>query len=75
MFGYDHFAMGMLGPGMILFWGLLIVLVVVALRAFTGRSDDRRTDAPSALEVLKARYARGEIDDAEYRRRRIELEK
>jgi len=65
-----------MGAGMWIFWILLIVVVVVLIRALTGRSPDlpvERHDSP--LEILKARYARGEIDEQEYERRRRELEK
>jgi putative membrane protein len=65
-----------LGIGMWLFWILLIVLVVVLVRVLAGGGS---ATAPghqdSPLEILKARYARGEIDEEEYRRRRQELEK
>lgn len=73
MFGFSQFAMGMAGPGMILFWGLLIALVFFALRGFAGRARDHV--AVSALEILNARFARGEIDETEYRKRRTEIER
>lgn len=44
---------------MLLFWGLVIGLVVLAVRGFSGRSDAPQGN--SALDVLKERYARGEI--------------
>lgn len=74
MWGNSLFAMGMPGLGMILIWGLLLVAFVFVARGIAGRNDDH-TNAPSALEILKARYARGDIDEAEYRQRRTELEK
>jgi len=60
-------------------WILWIVLIVVSVwfikaainsdtSGNTGHSDE------SPLEILKKRYARGEIDEAEYERRRKELE-
>lgn len=68
---------GWMGTGMWLFWILLFVLVVVLIRVAAGgdssASPPGREDSP--LEILKARYARGEIDEEEYRRRRQELEK
>ncbi len=59
-----------------IFWILLIVVVVVLVKAFSGRSPDspaERHETP--LEILKARYARGEINEEEFERRRRELEK
>lgn len=77
MFGQDGwFGVGGMGVGMWIFWILLIIAVVVLVRGLTGRASDfpaNRQESP--LEILKARYARGEIDDEEFQRRRSELEK
>ena len=64
-------------------WGVLWMLVLVALtvgaavvltRALLPGSERRRRDgADDALDVLRARYARGEIDEDEYRTRRETL--
>jgi|HubBroStandDraft_6_1064221.scaffolds.fasta_scaffold50639_6 putative membrane protein len=57
----------------VLFWLLVvggITLVVLALmRAEGRRPDDRGDDTTQALSILKERFARGEIDDDEFRRR------
>ncbi len=71
---------GMMGPGMmggfgwwwlmpiffVIFWGLVIWGIVALVRGLSGSggSDSSRSD--SALEVLKKRYARGEINKEEY---------
>ncbi len=54
---------------MILFFGLLIAAVVGAFRMFGNGSDagNRATD------ILDERYASGEIDEAEYTKRRKAL--
>jgi putative membrane protein len=58
------------------FWILLIVFVVVIVRMLAGSGSSSPPGHPETpLEILKARYARGEIDDEEYERRRRELEK
>jgi len=63
--------------GMVLFWGLLIVAVVAAVR-YLGRGRQERfppePPAPAprpagAEQVLAERFARGEIDADEYRQR------
>lgn len=55
---------------MVLFWGALIVGGVAIWRAVT-RDEDRRTEAQKRPEqILDERYARGEIDEDDYRRRR-----
>ena len=61
-----------MGLMMILFWGGLIVLVVLLLRGggFGGRKDEMGMPAsePDASEILRARFARGEITEDEYRK-------
>jgi uncharacterized membrane protein len=42
-------------------WGALIVLVVSLFRRLAAHSDDLRGAALSSLEILKRRYAAGEI--------------
>jgi putative membrane protein len=59
---------------MLIFWGGLIAFGVWAVRSFTVRPSVA-PPPPAAVtsradEVLADRYARGEIDEAEYARRR-----
>jgi putative membrane protein len=57
---------------MVAFWALIAVLVIGALRHL-GRADSQRHYGPpaaprdEALEVLKMRLAKGEINEEEYR--------
>lgn len=53
-----------------LFWASLIVLVAWAVARVLGNDRGNRSDA---LEILKRRYARGDIDRDEYERRRRDL--
>ncbi|HEY6745733.1 MAG TPA: SHOCT domain-containing protein [Mycobacteriales bacterium] len=58
---------------MMVFWGLVIAGIVILVR-YLGRSDlpggGRPVDRPPSPEqVLAERFARGEIDEEEYRRR------
>ncbi|VCU54370.1 hypothetical protein TTHN1_02185 [Thermus thermophilus] len=64
------------------FFGLLSILLVLALlglllylglRAWERGSGEPKKDA--ALEALRLRYARGELDEETYKRLRKELEK
>lgn len=66
-FGFGH---GLFG---IVFWIIVIALVVLVLRALVGGGAGDRQEM-SALEVLRKRYARGEIDRDEFERRRRDLE-
>ena len=50
---------------------MLLVLVIKYLAA--GGTTSREADSP--LDMLKKRYARGEIDDEEFERRRKQLER
>ena len=55
---------------------LIVVAVVVAYYWMTGSrtKDVSYTNANNALEILKERYAKGEITDTEYKKMRKELE-
>lgn len=73
--GYGHMMTG--GLIMIVFWGGLIVLFVVLVRWLSGdgmvnRSRDRA--GSDAVDILRARFARGEIDEEEFHARRKTLE-
>lgn len=56
---------------MVAFWAVLIGAVVWAVVRVAPTSSPRGTDARA---ILDARYARGELDDDEYRQRRDELD-
>jgi len=60
------------GPGMMI---LLIVLCVALMAVAMGGGWHRRAGAGRALEILRERYARGEIDQAEFEERRHQLER
>jgi putative membrane protein len=67
----------MMGFGLI--WVILIVAVIAYVMGwrpdnlnFSGSRDDRTQKAP--LEILKERYARGEITKETYHQMRLELE-
>jgi putative membrane protein len=63
--------------GMILFWGVLIVAVVAAVRYLSRSRHDESppgppasaSHPPGAEQILAERFARGEIDAEEYRQR------
>ena len=74
MWGYGWFHMLFGSFMMIVFIGGIIVLVVLAARWLGGLGHGGGTPpAPSAktpLDILKERYARGEIDRQEFEERR-----
>jgi putative membrane protein len=66
--GVTGWGYGIMTVSMVLFWTLVIFGVVALVRYL--RRDDRASVAPPAPEELLAeRFARGEIDEDEYRRR------
>ena len=62
--------MMLMGLGMLVFWGLLIVLAVILVRALFSSHPTppghTGTPAISPKEILKQRYARGEINQEQY---------
>lgn len=57
---------------MFVWWFLLIVLVVVVVRALLNRNQIKSKDE-TPLEILKRRYANGEIDKEEFEKRKKDL--
>jgi putative membrane protein len=56
---------------MLVFWGLVIAGLVIGVRWLAGQGRPTRHDA--ALEILRQRYARGEIDKQEFDTRKRDL--
>jgi putative membrane protein len=54
---------------MVLFWGGIIVLAIVAIRAFTGSTSN-----DPAMDVLRRRLAGGEITQDEFEKTRKALQ-
>jgi putative membrane protein len=77
MGGFEWFGggMGFGGFGMILFWGLVIAGVVVLARSLGGFGSGAapRGAERTPLEILRERYAKGEIDQREFEQKRRDL--
>ena len=56
---------------MFLFWALVIIGLIVGIRWLLGRGRDERPD--TALEILRQRYARGEINKEEFEAKKKDL--
>ena len=56
---------------MLFFWGLIIVGLVLGIRWLIGQTKETRSD--SALEILRQRYARGEINKEEFEAKKKDL--
>ena len=82
-YGYGMMGSGMMGGYgwgwfmpiiMIVFWGLVIWGIVALVRGVSSPGNTGSyTSAESALEILKRRYARGEITKQEYEERKKDL--
>ena len=57
---------------MLLFWGVVIVGLVLGIRWLLRQGREQRSD--SALEILRQRYARGEITKDDFERMKRELQ-
>ncbi|MGH2656552.1 MAG: SHOCT domain-containing protein [Actinomycetota bacterium] len=65
-----------MGLGLLVFWGGMVTVVVFAFRAW-GRNPSHQRGAPrapDAHDILAERFARGEISEDEFERRRHVLE-
>ncbi|MDA8228613.1 MAG: SHOCT domain-containing protein [Desulfitobacterium hafniense] len=73
-FGGGYWWMGLLGMAVqMLFWVGLIVLGVYLFRRVGNNGRVSFNGGNEALEILKERYARGEIDTEEFSRRKEDL--
>lgn len=76
--GWRDYGMGpgvMWGMGwifMVIFWGLILVAFIFLVRWLVGLTRTPKADE-SALEILKKRYARGEIDREEFEQKKKDL--
>jgi putative membrane protein len=76
-FGWGGIIIG--GILMLLLWGGVITAVVLAIRALSGANRGAGASGFGAgmdtpMDILKTRYARGEIDRDEYLEKRRDLE-
>jgi len=68
--GYGMFG----GIMMVLFWGAIIAVIFVLVRFFSRSGGGSNSTLPDPQDTLKDRFARGEIDEEEYQRRKIVLD-
>jgi len=58
---------------MIIFWGLIVVGLIFLIRCLIGTTRGAE-DKESALDILKKRYARGEIDKEEFEQKKKDFQ-
>lgn len=66
---YYHMGYGFFGFGMVIFWGLVIWLVVWLVRSTQNQGNRHE----NSLDILKKRYANGEITTKQYHEMKKEL--
>lgn len=59
---------------MLLFFGVFIFGLVTLIRWLSAESSTRRASDKTAKEMVRERYARGEIDRQEYEQKMQDLE-
>jgi putative membrane protein len=61
---------------MLVFWAVLIFVIVVAVKWLSGQSGARAPESGGAraLDILKERYARGEINKDEFEQKKRDLQ-
>ncbi len=87
LYGWQGYGYSMMGPGMMggfgtmffmpILWivilGIIIWVIVASVRSSRESTGSGSLKAGSALELLKTRYARGEIDKQEYEEKQKDL--
>ena len=73
MNGFTGHGWGM-GFGWILGIIILLVILWLAFRAFQPNTEQHSLSRKTPLDILKERYAKGEIDKEEFEQRKKDLE-
>lgn len=73
MMGWSHMGWGLGWIMMIVFWTLVILGIIALVKwvAIQGRVNSN--DSEPALEILRRRYARGEIIEEEFKKMREKI--
>ncbi len=61
------------GPWLMIFWWVIIIGAVIVIAKGLFFSSNRGPENQSALDILKKRYARGEIDKEEFSEKKKDI--
>lgn len=66
---------GWFGGGwfMMVFWWVVVIVAIVLIIGYINRNRSLPQKGDSALEILRKRYAAGEITEDEYKRMKKEI--
>lgn len=73
-YGYNYGDFHWLGAlGMIIWWALIISLIVYLVKWIGHGTKEHRSHSSNAMEILKERYAKGEIDRKDFEEKKKDL--
>ena len=62
------------GYGMPFFWIFIVIMAIILFKMFSSKSNDNQDIKESPVDILKRRYASGEIDKSEYQKMKKDIE-
>jgi len=69
-----HYGFGWFGGfGMILFWIVLVATIIILIKTFSNSSQKGDYRSKTSLNILKERYASGEITRDEFEKMKYDL--
>jgi len=69
MWGNHHF----MGGYMWLFWIIVLIVVVLLIKWIIDSTSQKNKNKETPLEILKKRYAKGEIDKEEFEQKKKDI--
>lgn len=61
------------GLGSVIFWVILAIVIIAIMRNINTNHDHPQSQEKTPLDILKERYAKGEIDKKQYEEMKKDL--